>query len=176
MITSVYQKVLGTGFTELSPVLQEVHGAIVYLQASGSINVVYGKGWLIRLLNRISKMPPEGKDMKLRLEIKRFEDHEIWNRIFNERIFSTDQYAKNGLMLERSGWIGLGFELSTKNGALYFQQKFTKFAGIRVPGIIGLKSIASCIEEKDGWKVSVEVRSPIVGLVLKYNGSVQVVR
>lgn len=173
MLTSVYQKVLGNSFATLAPVLQFVHGGVAELKGVGIIDVEYGKTKLIRILNKIANMPPEGKMMDLILEIKRFENKETWKRSFKRKIFSTEQFAKRGLMYERSGFMNLIFSLSVKDGSLYFEQKGTKFAGIPLPKILGVQTTASTIEVDNGWRVCVEVRSPIFGLMLKYSGSIQ---
>lgn len=173
MSQSVYQKVLGAEFLKLSPVLQFVHSDVAEIRASGKIDVVYGKGAFIKMFNRMNKMPPEGKNQQLILEVKRFEDKETWKRSFNGKIFSTDQYESKGFLIERDKVIVLGFCLTIKDGSLYFEQKFTKFAGIRLPKFLGIFSTASATEENNGWKVEVGIRSPILGLLLKYNGVVQ---
>lgn len=176
MFTSVYQKVLGNEFNNLSPVLKFAHGSIDKLKGIGIIDVEYGKNKLIRVLNKISNMPPEGKNLKLVLEINRIEHKETWKRNFNGKIFSTDQFKKKGLMYERSGLMTLVFMVFVKDGSLYFEQTLTKFASIPLPKFMGVHTTASSIEEDDGWRVSVEVISPLFGLMLKYTGLVQLER
>ena len=182
MINSVYQKVLGNEFEKLSPLMQEVHGSVEHVLAFGKIDVEYGKGGFIRIMNKMNGLPPEGKNQELQLEITRSLTNEVWKRSFKASqngssgrgdIFSTTQFERKGLMVEKSGLINFGFNLITKEGAMYFQQKFMRFAGIPVPKIFGVQTKASCAEENGSWCVTVEVRSPLFGLMLKYSGIVQ---
>ena len=173
MIISVYQKVLGNEFERLSPLMQEVHGSVEKVLAFGNIDVEYGKGGFIRTMNKMNGLPPEGKNQELQLEIIRSPTNEVWKRSFNGQIFSTTQFERKGLMVEKSGLISFGFSLLAKEGAMYFQQKYMRFAGIPVPNFFGVHTKASCAEENGSWHVSVEVRSPLFGLMLKYSGIVQ---
>ncbi len=173
MSNSVYKKILGDEFTKLTPILRLSHGDANSIKATGIINVGYGKNIFVGVLNKLSKMPPKGNDQHIILTIERSEDMETWKRYFTKQIFSTDQFAKNGSLHERSGLMTLTFNMSVKNGSLYIVQEKTLFAGIPLPKFMGVHATATSIEEGNGWRVSVEVRSPLLGLMLRYSGLVQ---
>jgi hypothetical protein len=174
MLQSVYQKVLQEDFEKLGPSLQYSHGNTKYVKAVGIIDVEYGKNIFSRWLNVISKMPPKGLQQKVTLVIERKENEELWTRDFGGKIFRTNQFEKNGYMIERSGPAALKFNLSVKENSIHFIQSQTLFLGIAAPGFIGLQTIANSTESENGWKVEVEVRSPLFGLMLRYKGEVKI--
>ncbi len=134
----------------------------------------YGKGWLIRTFNKMNGLPPEGKNMDLILDVVRLEEKEIWRRSFNGKIFSTDQYVRNGFLAERAGSVELGFKVYVKDHSLFFEQVYTRFLGIRLPGFMSIFSKASAVEHEDGWKVEVNTLSPLLGQILNYKGCVRI--
>lgn len=173
MHQSVYQKILRQDFDKLGPSLQFSHGSEKLVKASGIIDVEYGENIFVGILNRISKMPPKGLQQKVTLTVERTDNEEVWTRDFQGKIFRTIQFEKNGYMIEKSGPAALQFILSEKNGNIHFVQKNMLFFGMVAPKIFGLQSIANSIEDENGWKVDVEVRSPLFGLMLKYKGEVK---
>lgn len=173
MQTSVYKKILGTEFEKLSTILQLSHGNVSHVKATGVIDVEYGKNIFVGILNKLSKMPPKGNNQKIKLRIERTEEKEIWERYFTKQTFSTDQFAKNGSLHERSGLMTLTFKMFVKEGGLYVVQESTLFAGIPLPKFMGVHATATSVEEGNGWRISVEVRSPVLGLMLRYSGLVK---
>lgn len=174
MLQSVYQKILQQDFEKLGPSLKFSHGGEKLVKASGIIDVEYGKNIFVGLLNNLAKMPPKGLQQKVSLVVERNENEEIWTRDFQGKIFRTTQFVKKGCMIEKSGPAALKFNLSEKNGSIHFIQKQMLFFGIVAPKIFGLQTIANSIEDENGWKVDVEVRSPLFGLMLKYKGAVKI--
>jgi len=127
-------------------------------------------------LNNLAKMPPRGLKQNVILTVERTETEEIWTRNFEGKIFRTSQFEKNGYMIEKSGPVALKFNLTEKDGSIYFVQKQTLFFGLAAPQLFGLRTIANSIENENGWKVDVEVRSPLFGLMLCYKGLVKMER
>ncbi len=172
MSLSIYQKVIGKDFNQLGPNLQYGHAHMPIVKAKGSINVEWGKGFLIRWMNKMNGLPPAGNNQELELEIIRDEKIETWNRKFKSTVFSTIQFEKNGLLVEKDGPIAIGFKVHLDGNSFIYEQVYMKFAGIRIPRFIGMKSEAKVAETNNGWDAEIKVTAPIVGLVLKYSASV----
>src|SRR5688572_655138 len=118
MSESVYQKILGKEFDHLGPNLQLAHRTMGTFKARGLINVKWGKGWVIRMANKMSGLPPAGDHQELQLEVLRNPRSETWNRKFKNDILSTTQFEKNGLLVEKDGSISMIFKLKIENGHL----------------------------------------------------------
>lgn len=174
MLQSVYQKILQDEFEKLGPSLQYSHGSQTLVIASGMIDVEYGTNIFARWLNLIAKMPPKGLQQHVKLRVERNEKEEIWTRDFEGKIFTTIQFEKNGYMIEKSGPAALKFQISVIGNSIHFVQKHTLFFGIAAPKIFSLQSTANSIEDENGWKVDVEVKSPLFGLMLRYKGKVNI--
>ncbi len=171
MSLSLYQQLLRENYSKLSPILREIHGQQPELKASGVVQVEYGKGFLVRLLNRCFAMPREGKNVLTKLHIIRTENKEIWTREFNNQIFRTEQFIKNDLLIEQMGKIVLAFSLHEKKSGLEFRHEFSGVFSMKLPKIMSVATTAFIEAENDGWRIHVETRAPIVGLLLKYYGT-----
>jgi len=173
MSQSIYQKVLGNDFNLLGSNLQLAHKTMGTVKGNGTIDVEWGKGFFIRLMCKLNGLPPEGKQQELELEIVRDENLETWNRKFKSKVFTTTQFEKKGLLVEKDGPVALSFKMKVEDGALVYEHVKVKFAGIPVPGFMAMKSRAIATEQENGWKAMVEVTTPLFGLVLRYNASVK---
>ena len=170
---SIYQQLLGSEFEKLGTTLRYVHGSAVIVKAKGQVSVVYGKGWLVRLLNRIMKVPPANPSVRLRLEIQRKTDRETWIRDFGGKLLITHHWAEDGLFIEAVGGVKMAMRLRVADGFLHFDPVHTRAMGIRVPKWMQISVIAHVHEQEDGWEIFVETRSAILGLLFRYSGLIE---
>ncbi len=171
MAQSIYENLLKKDFFKLSPVLQQIHGGGTNIKAKGIVQVEYGDGFMIKLINKILKMPNQDKHIITELQINRSLEKEVWERDFNGRILRTEQYVKNDYLIEQMGNIILGFKLYVKNQGLEFEQDFTSIYNIRLPKLLSVSTTAFTIAQNNIWYVDVKTTSPIFGLLLRYHGS-----
>lgn len=170
---SIYQQLLGLEFALLAPVLQHVHGPIPHVQARGAVTVTHGRGWMVKLLNRLSQVPPPASEVPLRLEIRRQADRETWIRHFGEKKLVTEQWIEGDHFMEKSGKVVLAMRLRMDGRCLYFHPVHARVVGIKVPRWMGI-TVHACVEGlEDGWKVSVETRSGLLGLMFRYAGKIE---
>jgi hypothetical protein len=174
MNASIYQKILGKDFDRLGPNLQLGHRSFLVI-AKGIIDVEWGKGFFVHLINRSNGLPPEGIGQALELEVIRRKDMETWNRKFTSNTFTTVQFEKKGLLVEKDGPVSIGFKLTVEQDSICYKQVYMKYMGFPIPGFFSLKSKAKATEEENGWRVEVEVRAPVVGLILKYKALVKLI-
>ncbi len=170
---SIYQQLLGSEFENLGPILRLVHGSDSLVKARGQVSVVYGKGVIVRLLNRIMKVPPANPSVHLRLEIQRNADKETWKRDFGGKPLVTQQWAEGGLFIEAVGGVKMAMRLRVADGFLHFDPVHTKAMGIRVPKWMQISVIAHVREREHGWEIFVETRSAILGLLFRYSGLIE---
>jgi hypothetical protein len=174
MSESIYQKILGKEFDRLGPSLQLAHQTIGTFKAKGLIDVKWGKGFIIRVANKISGLPPAGDHQDLELEVLRNPTNETWNRKFTNEVFTTIQFEKNGQLVEKDGPISMIFNLKVENGDMIYEQVRMKFWGITVPRFLSMISSARAIEQNNGWSVTVSVNGPLVGNILTYHAEVTI--
>jgi hypothetical protein len=174
MSESIYQKILGKEFDLLGPNLQLAHRTMGTVKANGKIDVKWGKGFMIKLANKISGLPPAGDQQDLELEVLRDSTTETWNRKFKNDIFTTVQFQKKGLLVEKDGPIKMIFKLKVENSDLVYEQVKMKFFGVTIPKLLSMKSSARATEQDKGWCVTVNVKAPMVGNILTYCANVNI--
>ncbi len=173
MAQSLYQSILQDDFSKMNPILQQIYGPVSNLEAHGIMDIEYGKGLLVKLANKLLRMPSAGKRVKVELRINRSSDREIWARKFNQHVLKTEQFHRNGYLIEKVGSIMIGFKLSVKDGGLEFRQDFACIHNIRLPKVMSINTTAYSKGEGDGWYVNVELTSPVLGLLLRYYGLIK---
>ncbi len=170
---SIYQKLLGADFEQLSPALQVVHGRETPVHARGQVSVTYGRGPLVRLCNRMMHVPPASENVMLKLKIQRSGAQETWIRDFGGKPLATQQWAENGLFIEAVGGVEMAMRLRVSDGILRFEPAFTRFKGMKIPRFIGVTVYAEVRGHENGWQILVETRSPILGLLFRYTGLIK---
>jgi hypothetical protein len=124
-------------------------------------------------------LPEGGEGVPLLLSVEPHAGGERWRRDFAGREFVTEQGEHAaGLLAERAGPFELLFRLTAEGGALAYAQEG---AALRVRGLrVRLpRPLAPRVEAREradeggGVRVSVRVTAPLVGLLIRYEGSVR---
>ncbi|HEX2900057.1 MAG TPA: DUF4166 domain-containing protein [Bacteroidia bacterium] len=170
---SIYQQLLAADFERLGPILRHVHGPSPSVHARGRVSVAYGRGWTVRLLNRLMKVPPASEDVDLQLEIRRSANRETWIRSFAGKPLVTTQWAEDGLFVEAVGGVKMSMRLRIADGILHFDPVHTRAMGIKVPKWLQITVAANVREQEDGWRIFVETRSAVLGLLFRYSGFIR---
>ncbi len=165
-------QLLGADFALLEPTLQFVHGPAPSVHASGTVAVTYGKGPIVQVLNRLMDVPRVSAATPLRLEIQRSPTRETWIRDFAGKPLRTSQWAENGLFIEAVGHTEMAMRLHFAGGILRFDPVFTRFRGIKIPSWIAVSVRAEVRAQDGGWKILVETKSSILGLLFRYDGMI----
>jgi hypothetical protein len=156
----------------LEPALQHVHGPAPTVHATGTVAVTYGKGPLVYLLNRLMDVPRASTATPLRLEIQRSPTRETWIRDFAGKPLRTTQWVENGLFIEAVGRTEMAMRLHFTNGILRFDPVFARFMGIKIPSWIAVSVRAEAQAQAHGWKILVETKSSLLGLLFRYDGMI----
>jgi hypothetical protein len=171
-LATIYQRVLGDRFESLTPTLGRFLAKERGGRASGRLSVTRTAGRLRNLAAAALGIPPPG-EYDLLLEVSLHVAGQRWVRRFGVHTLETIQSDYRGLLVESSGSGSLGFELAVESGALLFLPRRAWVLGVRLPLWLAPRIEAeNWPMEPDGWRVRVQFRVPLLGLVGEYEGDV----
>ncbi|HEX7955836.1 MAG TPA: DUF4166 domain-containing protein, partial [Pyrinomonadaceae bacterium] len=175
----LYERLAAGGWGGLDEPVRRLHARG---RGAGVFAVRRGAGRAARLLARLLRLPPGGEAVPLLLSVEPLEGGgERWRRNFAGRDFVTEQREHAGALLaERVGPFELLFRLSAAGGALAYRQEgaFVRAGRVRVRLPRRLAPRVEAWERAGarggGVRVLVRVGAPLVGLVIEYEGIVNV--
>ncbi len=172
--TPLYRVALGSAFETLPKQLQHLHDATAPHRWSGIAEVQRGKGLLAHLIGKIIGFPPAAKQVPVQVDLVPVPEGERWTRDFGGRIFSSFQSLGTGknehLVVEQFGVVSVALALVVEGDHLYIVPRRWSCLGIPLPGIF-LPSGSSFETERAGkFCFDVEIRAPLIGLIVRYNG------
>lgn len=158
---------LGDDFARLPETVRRAHVGNICL--TGQARVTRG-GALANALANMMGLPHASDHVAMTVEGDHLPDRMIWNRRFAERKFQSCFRLQQGRLIESLGPFRLQLRLEARDHRLrYVLERVTLF-GIPVP-----RSLAPDLEawegELDGrYEFAVEVRLPIIGRLVRYEG------
>lgn len=173
MTTPLYESLLGTAWTGLAPVVRRLHGGEG--RAHGRFRVRRG-GVIARAIAALLRMPAAGEGVAVTLAVGGEPETERWTRSFAGQPLCTLQWRQGPLLVEALGLFLCHFRLREDGGALVFEQVGAALGGrgfaIPLPRFLSPKIEGRATAERDGAHVDIEIRAPLVGLVIAYDGIV----
>ena len=176
---ALYPRIVGTAWADLSEPVQQFHLFQKQWRGTGLFTIRHGSGVLARLLVWLMRLPAEGDDVPVELVVDANENGEQWNRKFAGRPFITKQSERaGGFMAERIGLTEILYRLTVKDRALCYEQVSAalRLGRLRLPlpRLFAPKIAAREWAAPDGRGVyvSVEVRAPLAGLLIHYQGNI----
>lgn len=171
----LFRRILGPEFDRLAPYVREVHGGNT-LQLRGRVTVTRGSAMLGLLIGRLASLPDAQHDAAARIDLVLEGEGETWTRHFgNSRPMRSHLHARDGLLLERLGPVRLRFRLREKSCAIVWELESVSFFGIPAPRRWFAATAARSFEENGRYCFEVDVALPIVGHLIGYRGSTEVV-
>ena len=177
----LYKRILGDAWDALPLPLAALHSVSSgELKAVGFARVETGKNLLARLIAVLYDFPQAGEDVPVRVSFHRKDNGEIWQRNFAGRKFSTFQSEGQGyadkLLVEKFGPITFYMALVLKQGELHSVTRYWSIFGIPLP--LAFSPNASVYEyaDGDGFCFHVEVKHWLIGLLVKYQGMLALVK
>lgn len=173
MATSeLYRSVIGGSWDQLDAGVIRLHGRNGSVQC-GTFRVRRGKSPLARLVGALLRFPPEGEVITLSLRILSRGRREIWRRMFDKTPMVTEQYERDGrVLVESLGPLALHFRLEADGGALVFRLVDVRLFGIPLPRALRPR-VSGREWGTDRTRVAIRVESPVVGLLLAYEGELE---
>ncbi len=99
---------------------------------------------------------------------------ERWTRTFDGRRFSSVQSSGRGrdrhLLVERFGGIAVAIALVVDAGRLLLVPRRWSFLGLPLPRALLPRGESFEAEEDGRFRFDVEIRAPVVGLIVAYRG------
>jgi hypothetical protein len=176
----LYKRILGEAWEALPAPLAALHDVrSKEHRAEGLARVETGKHPFARLLAASYGFPRSGEHVPVKVTFQRKDGGEIWQRDFAGRRFSTFQSEGQGhadkLLVESFGPVMFFMALVLKQGKLHSVTRRWSVFGIPLP--LALAPNASVYEYADGddFCFHVEVKHWLMGLLVRYEGRLQVV-
>lgn len=174
-VSALYSRLLGGEWAKLDECVRWAHSNGV--EKRGMFRITHGTGWLARSAVRSSHLPQAANVVETRLKIITDDVGERWERSFNGEMFTTQQWAAGGMLVERFGAWELRFALRVEQGALVYEQRGARFCAgsLRLPMLLACAPFVEAREwfdNKARVRVTVKVTLPIVGLLIAYDGHI----
>ena len=169
---SLYRRVLDDRYRQLHPLLQEFHER-PRGRAEGNFRIIRPPQRFNRLLGSLLGMPAAAENVPTILTVERLENGaESWVRSFGNFRMATWQWSWRDLLLERSGPVTFGIQLEIVDGGTRFITRRVWLLGIPLPLIVAPKVLAVETPIPGGWHAKVQLRFPLIGEMLGYEGEI----
>ena len=176
----LYKRILGEAWSALPAPLAALHNvAASELKVEGIARVETGKHPVARLLAALYGFPRAGEHVPVNVSFHRRDGGELWQRDFAGRKFSTLQWEGHGyadkLLLEKFGPVIIWMALVLKQGELHYVTRRWSVFGIPLPLVFAPNASAYEFADGDDFCFHVEVKHWLMGLIVRYEGKLQVV-
>lgn len=169
---SLYRRVLGKRFQQLHPLLQELHDRPEG-KAEGVFRIIRPPQLFQRLLGTLLGMPAAAENVPTTLQVQLLDNGvEKWARSFGTFRMTTWQWPWRDLLLERSGPVTFGMHLEIADGGMRFICKRVWLLGIPLPLLLAPRVFALVSPVDGGWQAKVQLRFPLIGEMLGYEGEI----
>jgi saccharopine dehydrogenase-like NADP-dependent oxidoreductase len=143
-------------------------------ECKGYLKVTRGSNFLARLVASIAGFPKENPNAF----VKVVNEKGIWTRDFNGHILKSKwiNEAHHGLVIEDFG-LGAKFAfqlvpLKDNSGFKHISKKMWMLGFIQIPNFLRVSADGLTKGlENGGWSILVEIKMPILGLLVKYEGN-----
>ena len=158
------------GFDDLPAAVRAAHGEAAETRLAGRCDVQRGAGWLARALAAAAALPRAGRDIPLRVLIRREAGCEEWTREFAGRTMRSSLRARGNLLEEALGPVRLRFALRASDGAIEWRVTAARVLGIPLPAswFSGVAARECAVDGRYCFDVRAEM--PLVGLLVHYRG------
>jgi hypothetical protein len=179
----LYQQLIGASWEEVDATVRKAHLRAGVLQAKGTFRITRGQGYVACFLAWLLRLPPAARAVSVHLRIEAHEQGERWLRTFGcKRLRTTQRAGRHETLVEQFGILELRFRLVvTDSGIDYYQQGAALRRGrliLPLPHWMAPQVSASerAVVGTGLSTVLVTVTVPGVGLLIRYDGELQVVK
>jgi hypothetical protein len=169
---TLYQHLLGRDFDRLPAVLHRFHGLPTGGQATGTLTVKHGKGLIRHWAAWLLRLPRPGENIPVRVQVRVKGRNEIWIRHFGRQCIRTVQWQEDGYLIEKAGPLCFVFKVRGDEQGLRFDFQHNRLMGIKLPYLISLRADAIAEGTGDSWQITVNITSPLLGVLASYRGRV----
>ena len=170
----LYQRILGSAFDTLPSTVKALHASDKERRWSGQAQVLRGDGLLAKIVCALIGFPKSADSVAVTVSLTPDTDGEVWTRDFGGRRFRSVQSCGTGrnqyLLVERFGIIAVSLALVVEDDRLFLRPRRWSLLGLPLPNFL-LPAGNSFEAEVDGcFRFNVEIRAPVVGLIVAYQG------
>lgn len=161
----------------LPEVIQRMHDVHDIVEASGHADISWGNSMPSRLAARLLGMPPPGTDLPAHVQFIRTGSGEILRRRYGGSTLETLQIAGHGanrnFLLEAFGPVTLVIRLVPGSTGLALNLHRAMLFGLPLPRAFWPTLDASEQADGDTYRFRVVIGLPLVGMIIRYRGSLQ---
>ena len=170
----LYERLLGPAFAELPGQVRALHTLTQPRVWAGQAQVRRGKNWAARLVARAFGFPPATDATPVKVTLDPQQGGELWTRDFGGKTFSSFQAQGTGrnehLLVERFGMIKVALALVLKDERLYLIPRSWTCLGVPMPRLMLPRGETYESDVSGAFRFNVEIRAPLVGLIVAYKG------
>ena len=166
----LYARVMGEDFARLPPAVRALHQVNGDLAASGTAEVIRGKGLLARLLCRVMAFPAAAAEVPVSVWMREEGGVETWRRDFGGVAFSSRLAQRGALLVERFGPIRFGFALRREADGLTMHFQRWWLGPLPMPRLLMPRGAAREYEAEGRFHFDVPIALPLLGPVIHYRG------
>jgi len=174
--TSLYRRLTGPAFEELTPSIRRFHDARGTIEVSGTFDLKRGDSALGNWLTDRAQFPGSQNGLPVSLVVEPTATGEIWYRKFAGTVIQSAQFESYGLLAERFGPLVIYLQPRVVAGALEITDVRSTLFGVPLPPFATPRVWARGVDGGAGIDVAVRIScSPLGGLV-EYAGTVAFVQ
>ncbi len=167
---SLYERILGASFQNLSPVLKRIHDSRARKRYVGRCKIERAKGLLARAVALIARLPDSHDDAPVEVMIECHESGETWARRFGAHPMISVLRDRCHILEERLGAVTLRFKLVATTDSIAWLLCGARFLLFPLPA----SWFAACTayETTDGTQYRFDVHAEMrgIGLLVRYRG------
>jgi hypothetical protein len=167
----LFRQLIGPDFAGLPLAVRNVHQDCDETALAGRCRIDRGAGALAALFGAVSSLPAAGDDVPVRVVIRRDGGGETWAREFGGKPMVSTLRERDGLLEERLGPTTFRFALTADRERITWKFVGARVLGIPVPAAMFAGVSASESTEGGRYRFDVEARLPVVGLLVRYRGT-----
>lgn len=176
--TPLYRHVLNTAYDSLPETVQALHGTNETRIWSGTAQIVRGKNLFANMVAVLFRFPKAATASKICVTLTpKSNGSEIWERNFDGKKFRSVQRLGTGknehLLMEKFGPIEVAIALLIKDDKMFLETKSWSFLGILMPKFLMPNGKSFETEENGCFVFNVEIKAPLVGLIVAYKGKLK---
>ena len=170
----LYHRLLGAAWDDLAAPVRDLHSTGGSLVATGVARVERGRNPLARMVAALFRFPKSGGTVPVRVEITARDGVETWTRDFAGRRFTSTQRAGrcgcDRLLDERFGPFRFGLALVRDGDRLSLIPRRWTLMRLPMPRFLMPRGESYETVEDGRFRFHVEIRLPLAGLIVRYQG------
>ena len=173
----LFPSLLGASFDALPAPVKLAHGGQTVCLL-GQSKITRGTGLLSRVCAFFARLPPAQKNVETQVDIEvRADGSEVWHRRFGSaRMPGKLSVGPAGLLRERLGAVRFDFHLAAEANGFRWHVKRVAVFGIPLPASWFSAVHAYSYSEAGSYRFLVHAQMPLVGLLVRYEGSLEPTR